>query len=57
MTADQTHSPTCVVCRRRLAVGEDYCVRLRGRQVVAVHQHLCFPPGHKPQHTVRAPIA
>jgi hypothetical protein len=47
MTADQTHSPTCVVCRRRLAAGESYLVRLRHGEPVAVHQHLCFPPPRK----------
>jgi hypothetical protein len=47
MTADQTYSPTCIVCRRRLAVGEDYCVRLQRGQAVVVHQHLCFPPARK----------
>jgi hypothetical protein len=49
MTADKTHSPTCVVCRRQLTAGESYLVRLRKGQPVAVHQHLCFPPARKPE--------
>jgi hypothetical protein len=48
MTADQTHTPTCVVCHRRLTAGETYLVRLRRGEPVAVHQHLCFPPARKP---------
>jgi hypothetical protein len=44
MTADHTNCPTCVVCRRKLAVGESYLVRLQGGRATAVHQHLCFPP-------------
>jgi hypothetical protein len=44
MTADRSHSPTCVVCRRRIAAGESYLVRLGGGRSMAVHQHLCFPP-------------
>jgi len=43
MTADQTHSPTCVVCRRRLAAGESYLVRLRKGQPVAVHPAPVLP--------------
>ena len=30
MTADHTHSPTCAVCHRRMAIGESYLVRRRG---------------------------
>jgi hypothetical protein len=44
MTADHTHSPTCAVCHRRMAIGESYLVRRRGDKITAVHQHLCFPP-------------
>ena len=44
MTADRTHSPTCTVCHRPMAVGESYLVRLSGGKPTAVHQHLCFPP-------------
>ena len=44
MTADHTHSPTCAVCHRRMAIGESYLVRRRGDKAIAVHQHLCFPP-------------
>jgi hypothetical protein len=44
MTADHTHSPTCTVCRRRMAIGESYLVRRYAGKTTAVHQHLCFPP-------------
>jgi hypothetical protein len=44
MTADHTHSPTCAVCHRRIAVGESYLVKMTGGRSTAVHQHLCFPP-------------
>jgi hypothetical protein len=44
MTADHTHTPTCAVCHRRMAIGESYLVRRRGDKTTAVHQHLCFPP-------------
>ena len=44
MTADHTHSPTCTVCHRRMAIGESYLVRRYGSNTTAVHQHLCFPP-------------
>jgi hypothetical protein len=44
MTADHTHSPTCAVCRRRMAIGESYLVRRYAGRTTAVHQHLCFPP-------------
>jgi hypothetical protein len=44
MTADHTHSPPCVVCHRRITVGESYLIRLSGGRASAVHQHLCFPP-------------
>lgn len=44
MTADNHHQPTCIVCQKRMAIGESYLVRLRGGEPTAVHQHLCFPP-------------
>ncbi|MGH2713297.1 MAG: hypothetical protein ACRDM7_05330 [Thermoleophilaceae bacterium] len=44
MTADHTHSPTCAVCHRRIAIGESYLVRVSGGRQTAVHQHVCFPP-------------
>jgi|Tabmets5t2r1_1033131.scaffolds.fasta_scaffold25609_2 hypothetical protein len=44
MTADHSHSPTCAVCHRRIAVGESYLVRRSGGRSTAVHQHVCFPP-------------
>jgi hypothetical protein len=44
MTANRTHSPTFVVCHRRMAIGESYLVRRYGSKTTAVHQHLCFPP-------------
>ena len=44
MTADHTHCPTCVVCRRRLEIGEAYLVRYGSGEPRAVHQHVCFPP-------------
>jgi hypothetical protein len=44
MTADQTHSPTCAVCHRRVAIGEAYLVRRYGDKTTVVHRHLCFPP-------------
>ena len=49
MTADHTHSPTCAVCHRRMAIGESYLVRRRGDKITAVHQHLCFPPRARKQ--------
>lgn len=44
MTADHSDRPTCVVCHRRLSVGESYLIRFHEGQPTAMHQHLCFPP-------------
>jgi hypothetical protein len=44
MTADHRHQPTCIVCRKIMAVGDSYLVRVRAGEPTAVHQHLCFPP-------------
>ena len=44
MTADHTHSPTCAVCHRRMAIGESYLMRRYAGMATAVHRHLCFPP-------------
>jgi hypothetical protein len=44
MTATKHDSLVCTVCRRRLAIGEEYLVRMRDGQPRTVHRHLCFPP-------------
>ena len=44
MTAQKTESLTCMVCRKQLAGGEEYLVRIREGRTTTVHRHLCFPP-------------
>lgn len=45
MTATKSDSLVCIVCRKQIATGEDYLVRLRDGRPSTVHRHLCFPPG------------
>jgi hypothetical protein len=44
MTAQKSESFTCIVCRKQLASGEEYLVRMREGRTTTVHRHLCFPP-------------
>lgn len=44
MTALKSESLTCIVCRKQLASGEEYLVRMREGRTTTVHRHLCFPP-------------
>jgi hypothetical protein len=44
MTALKSESLTCIVCRKQLANGEEYLVRMREGRTTTVHRHLCFPP-------------
>ncbi|HEY1359601.1 MAG TPA: hypothetical protein VGF21_14960 [Thermoleophilaceae bacterium] len=44
MTALKSESLTCTVCRKELANGEEYLVRMREGRPTTVHRHLCFPP-------------
>ena len=44
MTASKSESLTCIVCRKELASGEEYLVRMREGRTTTVHRHLCFPP-------------
>jgi hypothetical protein len=44
MTARNTESLTCIVCRKQLASGEEYLVRVREGRTTTVHRHVCFPP-------------
>jgi len=44
MTASKSESLTCIVCRKELASGEEYLVRMREGRTSTVHRHLCFPP-------------
>ena len=44
MTALKSDSLTCMVCRKQLANGEEYLVRMREGRTTSVHLHLCFPP-------------
>jgi hypothetical protein len=44
VTASKSESFTCTVCRKQLASGEEYLVRMREGRPTTVHRHLCFPP-------------
>jgi len=44
MTAQESEALVCMVCRKRLASGEEYLVRKREGRTTTVHRHLCFPP-------------
>jgi hypothetical protein len=55
MTAHQSESLTCIVCRKPLASGEEYLVRVRAGRRTTVHRHLCFPPAAGPQQTSPQP--
>jgi hypothetical protein len=44
VTASKSESLTCTVCRKQLATGEEYLVRMREGRTTTVHRHLCFPP-------------
>ena len=47
MTTSKSDSLVCMVCRKQLAAGEDYLVRLRAGRPAIVHRHLCFPPARR----------
>ena len=51
MTALKSESLTCMVCRKQLANGEEYLVRMREGRTTTVHRHLCFPPTASRQET------
>jgi RNase P subunit RPR2 len=51
MTARKSESLTCNVCRKQLASGEEYLVRMREGRTSTVHRHLCFPPAVSPPQT------
>ena len=52
MPASKSESLVCIVCRKQLASGEEYLVRLRDGRPSTVHRHVCFPPGgSEPQPT------
>jgi hypothetical protein len=55
MTAHKSESLTCMVCRKQLASGEEYLVRMREGRTTTIHRHLCFPPtASKPQAEAQA---
>ena len=55
MTASKSESLTCIVCRKELASGEEYLVRMREGRMSTVHRHLCFPPAVDQQQTRQQP--
>ena len=57
MTASQSESLVCIVCRKRLESGEEYLVRVRAGRPSTVHRHLCFPPAMSQQATGTTPTS
>jgi hypothetical protein len=44
MSPSKTEPLTCSVCRKQLASGDEYLIRMRYGRATTVHRHLCFPP-------------